>query len=125
MPRVKTRRHRHRKRYSKKNRRTQRLWRMKGCSKKVGGGCTDCMRGGASFVSASYPLNKLPVDLQTQTLQSRTMGQKGGGLIPDTLLNLGRSVTYGLGSAYNSLGGFQAPVNPLPYKDQMPRIYSK
>ena len=43
----------------------------------------------------------------------------GQGMIPQDLVNLGRSMVYGIGSAYNSLNGFPAPVNPLPYKDQL------
>ena len=42
----------------------------------------------------------------------------GGGLIPQDLLNLGRDFSYNIKSAYNSLNGYDAPVNPLPYKDQ-------
>lgn len=44
---------------------------------------------------------------------------KGGGLIPQDLLNLGRDFSFNFKSAYNSLNGYKAPVNPLPYKDQL------
>lgn len=47
--------------------------------------------------------------------------QSGGGLIPQDLLNLGRNFTFNLHSAYNSLNGYNQPVNPMPYKDQLPR----
>ena len=33
------------------------------------------------------------------------------------------NMTYGLGSAYNSLNGFPAPVNPLPY--EQPKLLIK
>ena len=46
--------------------------------------------------------------------------RRGGGLIPDSILNLGRSLSYNIGSSYNALAGYPAPVNPLPYKDQLP-----
>jgi hypothetical protein len=46
--------------------------------------------------------------------------KKGGGLIPQDLVNLGRNVSFNIGSAYNALNGYPAPVNPLPYKDQLP-----
>lgn len=46
--------------------------------------------------------------------------KKGGGLIPQDLVNFGRSVSFNVGSAYNALNGYPAPVNPLPYKDQLP-----
>ena len=44
---------------------------------------------------------------------------KGGSLIPQDLLNLGSDISYNVKSAYNALNGYSAPVNPLPYKDQL------
>jgi len=52
-----------------------------------------------------------------------TRKQKGGALsnfLGQDLINLGRQFQYGLGSAYNALAGYPGPVNPLPWKDQMP-----
>ncbi len=43
----------------------------------------------------------------------------GGGFIPQDLVNLGRDMMYNVNSAYNALNGYKAPVNPLPYKDQL------
>lgn len=43
----------------------------------------------------------------------------GGGLLPQDLVNLGRSATFNIKSAYNAFNGYKAPVNPLPYKDQL------
>jgi hypothetical protein len=55
--------------------------------------------------------------------KSKKMSKKsGGGLIPQDLVNFGRTFTYGLGSAYNAINGYQQPVNPLPYKDQLSRL---
>lgn len=47
--------------------------------------------------------------------------KRGGGfsLIPQDLVNLGRGVTFNFKSAYNSLNGYNSPINPLPYKDQL------
>jgi len=45
--------------------------------------------------------------------------KKGGGMISQDLVNLGRSISFNVGSAYNALNGYSAPVNPLPYKDQL------
>jgi len=48
--------------------------------------------------------------------------QKGGilsNLIGQDVVNLGRQFQYGVGSAYNGIRGFQAPVNPLPWKGQL------
>lgn len=44
---------------------------------------------------------------------------RGGGILPQDLLNLGRDFGYNMESAYNSIRGMPAPVNPLPYKDQL------
>ena len=49
--------------------------------------------------------------------------QKGGTLsnfMAQDLINLGRQFQFGVGSAYNALAGYSAPVNPLPWKDQFP-----
>jgi hypothetical protein len=65
--------------------------------------------------------------LQTQQISERdqqtymkggSRHKKAGGIIPQDLVNLGRSMVYGVGSAYNSLNGYNPPANPLPYKDQ-------
>jgi hypothetical protein len=72
----------------------------------------------------------LPPDANAgyKTLSSMVGGKKkkrksqtGGGLIPQDLINLGRNFSFNLQSAYNSLNGYQQPVNPMPYKDQLPR----
>jgi len=34
------------------------------------------------------------------------------------LVNLGNDMTFQLKSTYNALNGYNAPTNPLPYKDQ-------
>ena len=54
-----------------------------------------------------------------QKKSRRKLKHKGGGLMPQDLLNLGRDFTYNFKSAYNSLNGYSAPVNPAPYKDQL------
>lgn len=49
--------------------------------------------------------------------------QKGGNMtnfMSQDLINLGRQFQFGLGSAYNALAGYSAPINPLPWKDQLP-----
>jgi hypothetical protein len=46
--------------------------------------------------------------------------QSGGGFIPQDLVNLGRSVGYGLSSLVSNVtGSVNKPVNPLPTKDQV------
>jgi len=68
------------------------------------------------------------IDAGYKTLSSMVGGykyknraKKGGGIIPQDLVNLGQDFTFNLKSAYNSLNGYNAPVNPLPYKDQLPQ----
>jgi len=49
--------------------------------------------------------------------KSRRM-RKGGsmaGLLPQDLVNLGRSAAYNIHGAYNGLNGLTQPVNPLPW----------
>lgn len=73
--------------------------------------------------------NNYPTDPQTAMIleggkrrrgSRRSRRGKGGGLIPQDLVNVGRDIGFNMGSAYNALRGYQAPVNPLPYKDQLP-----
>lgn len=48
----------------------------------------------------------------------RKSRSRGGGLLPQDLVNLGNDMTFQLKSTYNALNGYNAPTNPLPYKDQ-------
>ena len=55
--------------------------------------------------------------------RNKKQKQKGGTLsnfLGQDLINLGRQFQFGVGSAYNALAGYGAPVNPLPWKDQLP-----
>jgi hypothetical protein len=48
--------------------------------------------------------------------------QKGGStsnFISQDLINLGRQFQFGVGSVYNGLLGYSAPVNPMPWKGQL------
>lgn len=51
--------------------------------------------------------------------KKKKRSQRGGGIIPQDLVNLGSNLSFGMKSAYNSLNGYPAPVNPMPYKDQL------
>jgi hypothetical protein len=59
---------------------------------------------------------------------TRKRRQKGGYYFSNTmgqdLINVGRQFQYGLGTAYNALAGYQAPVNPMPWKGQLPSTAS-
>ena len=45
--------------------------------------------------------------------------RRGGGLLPQELVNMGRAAAFQVNSAYNTLAGVPAPVNPAPYQDQL------
>lgn len=98
---------------------------------------------GIDGVSNYYPYNNYtPFDPQTQNIiQERDQtslvggsrrrrkhkskkGKRGGGFLPQDLVNVGRNFTFGLGSAYNSFNGYPAPVNPMPYEGQLARPIS-
>lgn len=91
-----------------------------------------------------FSMNEYKVDPQTQVLQERAdfvqdlklqgpsnatashVGgdarrrvKRGGGLFPQDLVNLGRNISFGLGSVYNGVRGYPQPVSELPYKDQL------
>lgn len=55
----------------------------------------------------------------SSTKSSASISKKGGALVPQDLLNLGRDFNYNFTSAYNALNGYKAPVDPLPYKGQL------
>lgn len=44
--------------------------------------------------------------------RKRSRGRKGGGLIPQSIHNIGNGMMYGIKSAGNALQGFPSPVNP-------------
>ena len=46
--------------------------------------------------------------------------KRGGGLIPQDLVNLGRDFGYNFKTAYNAINGYKPPVDPSPYKGQLP-----
>lgn len=91
---------------------------------------------GISGSSNYLALNQYKVDPQTAMIdtganppfsvgggkKSRKGKQKGGNLsnlFSQDFINLGRQLQYGVGTAYNGMTGYPAPVNPLPWKGQM------
>ena len=82
-----------------------------------------------------YSLNKYaPVDISRQMQnigaqppflgtgggkrKNKSRKQRGGTLsnfLYEDLVNVGRQVQFGLGSTYNALSGYSAPVNPMPW----------
>ena len=87
--------------------------------------------GGEQGVTNYYPLNTNTYsDYHNMKMVpkggKKSVGRKnnktkksGGGFLGQDLVNLGRTLEYGLGSAYNAFSGYSQPVNPLPYKDQL------
>lgn len=58
-----------------------------------------------------------------KNLKNRFSKSKRGGsfsnFLGQDLINVGRQLQFGLGSAYNGLTGYSAPSNPLPWKGQL------
>jgi hypothetical protein len=47
--------------------------------------------------------------------KSKKSYKRGGAILPQDLTNLGRELSFSMGSAYNAVNGYPAPVNPAPY----------
>ena len=95
----------------------------------------DSVQGGRNFIAP----NDYKTDIQLATISTgsqppfsvgggrRSRKQRGGALdnfLSQDLINLGRQFEFGLGSAYNALTGYAAPVNPMPWKGQLPNTPS-
>ena len=58
------------------------------------------------------------IRIKTQKHKNKK-SQRGGSFsnsLTQDLVNLGRQIQYGFGSAYNSINGYNQTVNPLPWK---------
>jgi hypothetical protein len=53
----------------------------------------------------------------------KTRKQRGGGIIPQDLVNLGRGVGYGAESLYRGFVGKGSPVSPSPYNQPIDKNY--
>jgi len=77
---------------------------------------------GNNIISKDPQLQMSMNDAGYNNMMSKIGGKKskkGGGILPQDLVNLGQDFSYNFKSAYNTLNGYSAPVNPLPYKDQL------
>lgn len=74
-----------------------------------------------SMNDAGYLTKNSMVGGYTYDKKSRvsSASKRGGGLIPQDLVNLGRDFSYNFKTAYNALNGYKAPVDPAPYKGQL------
>ena len=85
------------------------------------------------------PVNDYKIDISRQMIdvganppfsiggKGRTRKQRGGAysnFLGQDLINLGRQFQFGLGGAYNALAGYSSPINPMPWKDQLPNTSS-
>lgn len=89
-------------------------------TKKYKGGCgCDKMFGGTGL----KPLQKINIDIIDRDDSDNDeefrngMSYLGGGVIGNAI----DDVMYNMKSGYNTYMGYDAPVNPLPYKDQFLR----
>lgn len=71
-------------------------------------------------VGANRPFLGLKGGKRNKTMKNKQRGGTLSNFIGQDLINLGRQFQFGVGSAYNALAGYAAPVNPLPWKDQFP-----
>jgi hypothetical protein len=105
----------------------------------VGSGWTSSISGwpGVDGISGNRNYlapNMYPTDPQTAMIATgaqppfsigggrRKRRQKGGTLsnfLGQDFINLGRQFQHGLGTAYNGISGYAAPVSPLPWKGQL------
>ena len=44
---------------------------------------------------------------------------RGGGLLPQNLVNVGRNFMYNIGAGNNEYNGYATPPRPMPYEDQL------
>ena len=57
--------------------------------------------------------------------QGRNRKLRGGGLLPQNLVNVGRNFMYNIGASNNTMNGYDLPVKPLPFEDQLVSNNSK
>lgn len=65
-------------------------------------------------------LNKPNKKISNKKISNKKYKSRGGGLIPQDLVNLGRDVSFNFKSVSNALNGYPQPVSDLPYQGQFP-----
>jgi hypothetical protein len=88
---------------------------------KVGGYKYNKNKKSVSFLLSPTKSHKAHKSLKSQRSQTPKFKKykKGGGIIPQYLLNLGEEVGFNVKSAYNALNGYPSPTSPLPYQGQI------
>ena len=57
--------------------------------------------------------------------RSRGRNLRGGNLLPQNLVNVGRSFIHNIGAGNNTMNGYAQPVSPMPYENQLVSNNSK
>jgi hypothetical protein len=82
--------------------------------------------GNPPFSKGGRRIRKSSKTISRKNSKTKRKTQKGGNLsnfIFQDLVNLGRNLSFGAGSSYNTLIGTHAPVNPMPW--QQSQLVSK
>lgn len=123
------RRNKTRKQNKKIKKMRQKIYKMIGCNKQCNCACHHnggsypiggLSVGGSSLVGSPYSIEtggnyyELP---KSNAYDNPTayMKLRGGNILPDNLVNVGRQMVYGAQSVYNGLAGYKSPTDPAPY----------
>jgi hypothetical protein len=74
---------------------------------------------GAGYKTMNSLVGGYTYDKNSRPISYNTKSKRGGGIIPQDLVNLGRDFTFNFKNAYNTLNGYKSPVDPAPYKGQL------
>jgi hypothetical protein len=72
-----------------------------------------------NLYNAGDPQTMMKLGGKRMNKKNKGKKTRGGGLIPQDLVNLGRDASFNFKSVYNTLNGYSAPMDPLPYRDQL------
>jgi hypothetical protein len=67
-------------------------------------------------ISRQMELNDTKIGGRRRHKKTKKYLKGGASIMKDDLVNLGRDVMYNFKSAYNTLNGYPAPVDPAPYR---------
>ena len=62
---------------------------------------------------------------KTKKIKKSKKAGAASNMLSQDFINLGRQLQFNVGSTYNALNGYAAPVSPLPWKDQFPNSFQK
>ena len=72
-------------------------------------------------IGANPPFNVFKGGYKNKTKRRNYRGGNLGfsNFMTQDLLNIGRQLSFNMGSAYNTLNGYSAPIDPQPWKNQL------